>query len=66
MNSPVLLGMVGPNQVVIILIIVVLLFGARKIPDLMKGVGQGINEFKKATKDEKKGEDKPNNSEESK
>ena len=32
--------------------LVILLFGARKIPELMKGVGKGIKEFKKATNDE--------------
>jgi sec-independent protein translocase protein TatA len=37
-----------------ILLIVVLLFGAKKIPDLAKGLGQGIKEFKKATKDAEK------------
>lgn len=52
MISPYILGMIGPNQVIIILIVVILLFGAKKIPELMKGVGKGINEFKKATKDE--------------
>jgi sec-independent protein translocase protein TatA len=37
-----------------ILLIVILLFGAKKIPDLAKGLGQGIKEFKKATKDAEK------------
>lgn len=45
---PMLLGAIGPNQILIILLIVVLLFGAKKIPELMKGVGQGIREFKDA------------------
>ncbi|MCB0395982.1 MAG: twin-arginine translocase TatA/TatE family subunit [Flavobacteriales bacterium] len=52
MISPNILGMIGPQQVVLILVIVILLFGAKRIPDLMKGVGKGINEFKKATKDD--------------
>ena len=55
-------GPIGPTEIFIILIIVVLLFGAKKIPDLMKGVGKGIKEFKSATKDEpsdKGDEDKP-------
>jgi sec-independent protein translocase protein TatA len=38
---------------VLILLVVVLLFGARKIPELAKGLGQGIKEFKKASKDTK-------------
>lgn len=51
------LGFVGPGQWVIIAVIVLLLFGGRKIPELMKGLGGGIKEFKKATQedeDEKK------------
>ena len=62
MNSILLFGMPGGPEIFIILIIIVLLFGAKKIPDLMKGVGKGIKEFKAATKDESpdKGEnDKP-------
>jgi len=43
---------VGPWQVVLIIAVAVLLFGGRKIPELMKGLGQGIKEFKKATRDE--------------
>jgi sec-independent protein translocase protein TatA len=54
MELSIILGMIGPWQVVIILLVVVLLFGGRKIPELMKGIGQGIKEFKKATKDETK------------
>lgn len=45
-------GIVGPWQIVLIILIVVLLFGGRKIPELMKGIGQGMTEFKKATKKE--------------
>ena len=44
--------MPGGPEIFIILIIIVLLFGAKKIPDLMKGVGKGIREFKSATKGE--------------
>jgi len=51
MNLTVLLGMIGPMQIVIIIAVLVLLFGAKKIPELMKGVGKGIKEFKDATKD---------------
>lgn len=39
----------GVWQIVVIVLLVVLLFGGRKIPELMRGVGQGMQEFKKAT-----------------
>jgi sec-independent protein translocase protein TatA len=41
----------GGTEVVLILVVVLLLFGARKIPELAKGLGQGIKEFKKATRE---------------
>lgn len=46
------LGMVGPWQIAIIVILVLLLFGGKKIPELMRGLGTGIKEFKDATKEE--------------
>ena len=46
MNLTVLLGMIGPWQIVIIIAVLILLFGEKKIPELMKGVGKGIKEFK--------------------
>jgi sec-independent protein translocase protein TatA len=58
MELSILLGIVGPWQVIVILVVVVLLFGGRKIPELMKGIGEGIKEFKKATKDETEEVDK--------
>lgn len=42
------LGMVGGWQLVIILVVVLILFGGKKIPELMKGLGEGIREFNKA------------------
>jgi len=45
-------GMIGPGNVIIIIVALLLFFGGRKIPELMKGLGQGIREFKKASKDE--------------
>ena len=51
-----ILGVFGPWQVIIVLAIVLLLFGGKKIPELMKGLGQGIKEFKDASKGE---ENKP-------
>ena len=44
----------GANELLIILAIVVILFGAKKIPDLAKGLGQGIKDFKKAVKEDEK------------
>ena len=43
------MGDIGFSEILLILLIVVLLFGGRKIPELMKGLGQGIKEFKKAS-----------------
>ncbi len=47
-----LIGTPGPFEIIIIVIILLLLFGGKKIPELMRGLGQGMKEFKKATKDE--------------
>jgi sec-independent protein translocase protein TatA len=47
-----ILGVVGPWQVILVLAIVVLMFGGKKIPELMKGLGKGVKEFKDATKGE--------------
>ena len=46
------LGMIGGPQIILIIAVVLLLFGGRKIPELMRGLGSGIKEFKNATKDE--------------
>jgi sec-independent protein translocase protein TatA len=40
----------SPMHLVLILLVVVLLFGGRKIPELMKGIGEGMKEFKKASR----------------
>ena len=45
-------GWIGGPQILLIILVLVLLFGARKIPELMKGVGKGIKEFKNATNEE--------------
>lgn len=42
----------GPYQIVLVVVLAVLLFGGKKIPELMRGLGTGIKEFKDATKDE--------------
>ena len=41
----------GGGEILLILFIILLLFGAKKLPELAKGLGKGINEFKKASKD---------------
>ena len=46
------MGMPGTTELLLILGIVVLLFGAKKIPDLAKGLGRGIKDFKAEMKDE--------------
>lgn len=45
-------GFMGGYEWILIAAVVLLLFGGKKIPELMKGLGGGIKEFKKATKDE--------------
>ncbi len=42
------MGNIGATEIILIIFILVLLFGAKKIPDLMKGLGEGIKSFKKA------------------
>ena len=53
-----LLGMPSPLSMALIVGALLLLFGGKKIPELMKGIGGGIKEFKKASKDDKKGDEK--------
>lgn len=55
MNLLIIAGMIGPQELIIVLVVVVLMFGGTKIPELMKGLGKGIKEFKNASKTE--GED---------
>ncbi len=43
-----LLGVIGGPEIVVILLIVLVLFGGKKIPELMKGLGKGVKEYKKA------------------
>lgn len=44
------MGRLGATEIIVILVIVLLLFGGKKIPELMKGLGTGIKEFKDASK----------------
>lgn len=48
----------GPWQIVLIVLVVLLLFGGKKIPELMRGLGSGIKEFKDASKEDEKIEEK--------
>ncbi len=50
MNLNIFLIALGPTEIILIVAVVILLFGGRKIPELMKGLGQGMREFKKASK----------------
>ncbi len=52
------MGKIGLTEIILILLVVVLLFGGRKIPELMKGIGQGMKEFKKASKFDPESESK--------
>ncbi len=54
----ILLGMPGAWEIILIVIALLLLFGGRKIPEIMKGFGKGIREFKDATSGKNKDEDK--------
>ena len=70
MRNLLLFGSFGPGEVIVIALIVLLLFGGKKIPELMKGIGKGVKSFKDGvkgiedeinadvTKDEKKEENK--------
>ena len=44
-------GMIGGWEVIVILAVVLILFGSKKLPELARGLGQGIREFKKATRE---------------
>jgi sec-independent protein translocase protein TatA len=48
----------GTPEILIIAVVLVLLFGAKKIPDLMKGLGSGVKEFKKAATIDEDGKEK--------
>ena len=51
MNELLFLGNIGMPELIIILLIVLLLFGAKKIPELMSGLGKGVKSFKKGMKE---------------
>lgn len=51
MTPLMILAFIGTQEIIIIAIIVLLLFGGRKIPELMRGIGKGIRSFKEGMKD---------------
>ncbi|PIB33275.1 preprotein translocase subunit TatA [Gaetbulibacter sp. 5U11] len=57
-SANIFLGMPGPTSMIIIVVAILLLFGGKKIPELMRGLGSGIKEFKDASKDEEDNKDK--------
>ena len=50
MNNLLFIGNLGTGEIIIIAIIVLLLFGGKKIPELMKGIGKGVRNFKDGVK----------------
>jgi sec-independent protein translocase protein TatA len=57
-------GNLGATEIILIVLVILLLFGAKKIPELARGIGKGMSEFKKGLKDvedEIKNPDKTNN-----
>jgi sec-independent protein translocase protein TatA len=50
MNQLLFLGNLGTGEIVIIAIVILLLFGGKKIPELMKGIGKGVKNFKDGVK----------------
>ena len=59
-EQSIFLGVIGGWQVVVIVVLALLFFGGKKIPELMRGLGGGIREFKGAMREEEKPET-PNN-----
>lgn len=56
-------GAIGPGSWVLIAVVILLLFGGKKIPELMRGLGSGIKEFKDASKEETDNKTTPNGKE---
>lgn len=52
MSLLLILGVIGVWQIVLIIALVLLMFGGRKIPELMSGIGKGMKDFKKSIKDD--------------
>ena len=62
MMTPLFIGGIGMQEILLIALVVLLFFGGQKIPELMKGLGKGVRSFKEGMKetdtDDKKGEEK--------
>ena len=58
MNTSLIFLVIGAPQIILIVVVVLLLFGGKKIPELMKGLGGGIKEFKKASQEDTKENEK--------
>ena len=60
MNNPLFFGNLGAGEIILIALIVLLLFGGKKIPELMKGIGKGVRSFKEGMNNmEKEIEEEP-------
>lgn len=60
MTTPLLIGGIGMQEMLLIALVVLLFFGGKKIPELMKGIGTGVHSFKKGMNEMKQGiETKP-------
>ena len=54
MNNLLFLGNLGAGEIIVIALIVLLLFGGKKIPELMKGLGKGVRSFKEGVNNNEK------------
>ena len=63
MYISIIAGWMGPPEIILIVLALLLLFGGRKIPELMKGLGKGMKEFKNATKEDEEQPDEKKDSE---
>jgi sec-independent protein translocase protein TatA len=54
MNNLLFLGNIGAGEIIIVALVVLLLFGGKKIPELMKGIGKGVKSFKDGLKEVEK------------
>ena len=52
----IILGIIGTPEIILIVLFLLLMFGGKKIPELMKGLGKGMKEFKKATEEDEEKE----------